>query len=522
MPARQQAMAAQAQAAAQSQAAGDEEQPEEAALGSRFLLLNAVPSWLTSMILHVIVLLVMALITFQVDKNTSQELVVNDTPVAEEIEEFKEEKIEPLDVQDLSMEVSPLQVQADIPDEQASLSPINELEAAPTHVELDPLGESAAPKTDLLTTWGAYMGTGLQGRGAGVRGQMLNRYGGTAGSEAAVLAALRWLADHQLPDGSWSFDHTLGSCRGRCSNPGNFADARNGATGLALLPFLGFGQTHLEGQYKETVQRGLYYLLTKMKVKNVGGYNAGDLSDSEGNSGMYSHGIAAIALCEAYAMTKDKNLMGPAQLGINHIVYAQDPVGGGWRYQPRQAGDTSVVGWQLMALKSGHMAYLNVPPQTVKMASKFLDSVQSDYGSKYGYTSPGGRPGTTSVGLLSRMYLGWKKDHPGIIGGVEYLGAQGPSKGNMYYNYYATQVMRHYEGDAWKKWNEVMREQLVTSQSQQGHEKGSWYFRGGERDHGADRGGRLYFTAMSTMVLEVYYRHMPIYQESASKEDFAL
>ena len=76
---------------------------------------------------------------------------------------------------------------------------------------------------------------------------------------------------------------------------------------------------------------------------------------------MYSHGLAAITLCEAYAMTHDRKLMGPAQLSLNHIVYAQDPIGGGWRYAPRQPGDTSVVGWQLMALKSGHMAYLAVP-----------------------------------------------------------------------------------------------------------------------------------------------------------------
>jgi hypothetical protein len=219
-------------------------------------------------------------------------------------------------------------------------------------------------------------------------------------------------------------------------------------------------------------------------------------------------------------MTHDKALMQPAQAALNHIVYAQDPVGGGWRYQPRTPGDTSAVGWQLMALKSGHMAYLNVPPQTVKLASQFLDSVQADSGAQYGYTSPAtGRDGTTAVGLLCRMYLGWKHDAPGIIGGAQYLGKKGPSKTNMYYNYYATQVMRHYEGDEWKKWNEVMREQLVNSQAKSGHETGSWHM---GSDHSSDKGGRLYSTSMSTMILEVYYRHMPIYQKAASKDDFQL
>jgi len=102
-------------------------------------------------------------------------------------------------------------------------------------------------------------------------------------------------------------------------------------------------------------------------------------------------------------------------------MFAQDPVGGGWRYEPRQAGDTSAVGWQLMALKSGHMAYLRVDPKTIQGATHFLDTVGTDSGSYYGYTDPGRDQGTTAVGLLCRMYLGWKKDNPSLQRGIDYL-----------------------------------------------------------------------------------------------------
>src|SRR5437764_9305381 len=175
---------------------------------------------------------------------------------------------------------------------------------------------------------------------------------------------------------------------------------------MAVLPFLGAGQSHQQGQYKQVVERGLYFLTSQMRVRNEGGMHAGDLAQSGGT--MYSHGLAAITLCEAYAMTHDRKLMGPAQLSLNHIMYAQDPVGGGWRYIPRQAGDTSAVGWQLMALKSGHMAYLRVDPKTIQGATHFLDTVGTDSGSYYGYTDPGRGQATTAVGLLCRMYLGWK------------------------------------------------------------------------------------------------------------------
>jgi hypothetical protein len=55
-----------------------------------------------------------------------------------------------------------------------------------------------------------------------------------------------------------------------------------------------------------------------------------------------------------------------------------------------------------------------------------------------------------------------------------------------------------------------MRDYLVKSQATDGHEAGSWYF---DESH-ASHGGRLYTTAMATMTLEVYYRYMPLYQES--------
>jgi hypothetical protein len=232
---------------------------------------------------------------------------------------------------------------------------------------------------------------------------------------------------------------------------------------------------------------------------------------------MYGHGLASIALCEAYGMTKDTGLAEPAQLAVNFIVYAQDEVGGGWRYTPKQAGDTSVLGWQLMALKSAHMAYLNVPPKTIKGAVNFLNSVQGESGATYGYVNPGKGPATTAIGLLCRMYLGWKHDEPALGRGIEMLSAHGPSPNNMYFNYYATQVMHHYEGEEWTKWNAKMRDFLVNSQSRQGHERGSWYLGG---DHSSEAGGRLYTTAMCAMTLEVYYRHLPIYRKDSTMEDF--
>ncbi len=345
--------------------------------------------------------------------------------------------------------------------------------------------------------------------------------GGTTESERAVALGLQWIANHQLPNGSWSFNHQLApSCQGACKNPGKYDKEYNAATGLALLSFLGAGVTHKEGKYKQNVYNGLYFLLKNGKTTSKDddffiGYPEDCVIFVESKGTMYSQGIVALCLTEAYAKTRDKRLLPAAQGSLNYIYFHQDPNGGGWRYTRWQAGDISVTGWQMAAIRTAaNMKKLDVPDKVVVKASRFLDSVQTDSGSKYGYTDPGEGPSTTAVGLLTRMNFGWEHDNPALQRGVEWLSKIGPSKTDSYHNYYATEVMFQYNGPLWEKWNAVMRDQLVNSQVQQGHEKGSWYHAG----PWSDPGGRLYDTAMSTMILEVYYRHPRIYKTNADQK----
>ncbi|MAQ90727.1 MAG: hypothetical protein CMM03_12805 [Rhodopirellula sp.] len=493
----------------------------ESAHGSSFLWFQAVPSWMFSLAVHTVILVILGLmvlvtpeeempsLTSVMTKNDLIEEIVDD--LSEPIDEPVE--ITPTETLEVETEVNPIEDVSEV--EEIDIA--DDVEAPVAAVEFENIANQVAPQTDLLSSTESVTGSGLTGRGAEAKAAMVREYGGTKESEAAVAMALKWIANHQNPDGGWSFDHTADGRRNcTCGNIGTLKTSFNGATAMALLPFLGAGNTHKKGAYKKQVEAGLYYLTRSMKVNGA----TGDLTDAGGR--MYSHGLCAITLTEAFAMTKDRQLMAPAQMSLNFITYAQDPVGGGWRYKPRQAGDTSVVGWQLMALKSGHMAYLNVPKNTIAGCYKFLDSVQANSGATYGYTTPGGGHATTAVGLLCRMYLGWKKDEPALVRGVETISKWAPSKSDMYYNYYATQVMRHHGGPLWDKWNKTMRDHLVATQELgkgQCENTGSWNMGAG---HGARVGGRLYNTALATMILEVYYRHMPIYAQQAAEDDFPL
>ncbi len=348
------------------------------------------------------------------------------------------------------------------------------------------------------------------GRGTGAKGNSLGAQGGNEASERAVKLGLQWLANHQQQNGSWSFNHGPDA-------PGGLAECTSAATGLSLLAFLGAGHTQRVGrgqsEYRNNVHRGLNFLIGSIKRTKDGGDLRGKVV---GNEGMYAHAIATLALCEALAMSKDGKLRGPAQAAVDFIVNAQDKNGGGWRYTPKEAGDTTVTGWQIMALKSARAAELKVPEEVVQKAVKFLDTCQVDGGSQYAY-SPGGGAGTpaiTAIGLLCRMYTGWTPDVRALGKGVDLLNETGPSPNNLYYNYYATQVMHHWGGEAWDNWNKIMRDQLVDTQIQKDDDAGSWNPTG---DHGSGPGGKLYQTALSVMTLEVYYRYMPMYRHEAGK-----
>ncbi len=454
------------------------------------------PGFMTSAAVHLLALILLAIVWPLVEPDRSVSVLrVAFTDEPEKLDVlFEPERPTELIDPTQQMETTPTDLKVELVDsaggagQSAAAEPIN-------------VGFAAALQNPLMRGAGRIEGA-FAGREPENRRRLSQTCGGTPDSESAVDRALRWLAAHQRADGSWRFSHRCEQCPGLCRNPGDAATT-TGATAVALLPFLGAGHTHLRGEYKSVVDRGVKYLLRRMLSTPHGG----DLREGT----MYAHGLATIALCEAYGMTRDEKLREPAQWAVDFIVYAQDHHGGGWRYTPGQPGDTTVFGWQLMALKSAQMAYLKVPRQTLYDAERFLNSVQSESGARYGYLKPGAGETTSAVGLLCRLYLGWSPDGDPLRRGVRFLAETGPSSDNMYFNYYATQVLHHVGGQTWEKWNDTLRDHLVARQATRGHESGSWYFAGGR----LEQGGRLLSTSLSCMTLEVYYRYMPLYGAAA-------
>lgn len=339
---------------------------------------------------------------------------------------------------------------------------------------------------------------------------MLEKFGGSVGSESAVTFALEWLAQRQRRDGSWDFADV-----GPCTSPGRIQNPIGG-TAYALLPFLAAGNTHRVGPYKRQVMAGLDYLMTVGVVVPAGYDLRGVINkretDEEPNYAYYVHGAATMALCEAYGMSKDRKLKPACEGAIQFLLNSQDPRGGGWRYVPQQPGSTSCTAIQLMALKAGEKAGFRIPDSTWRGVGFYLDSVQVDREGRYGYEveKKAYEGSVTAMALLSRMYLGWQRDDGDLRKGIAILDKKGPYD-NFYYNYFGTQVMKNWGGEEWVRWNGRLRDDLVAWQEQAGDAKGSWAPR--DRSEYSVAGGRLLTTCLATLTLEVYYRYQPLLPE---------
>ncbi|MEO9930371.1 prenyltransferase/squalene oxidase repeat-containing protein [Rhodopirellula bahusiensis] len=451
---------------------------------------RSVPAWLVSMVFHLIVLLVLALLTTPVGEGIGS--IVLEFGEATESENFELENVSIESSESMVDSTSDMESEMVVDTDIQSL--MDTMELPSETLEMVQVESGIGSASELVKPM-------FGGRSGATKSALLAAYGGTAETQDAVERGLLWLAKNQERSGSWSM-------AGPYSDAAPFSENRCAATAMAMLAFQGNGNTHQVGPYAKNVELGLRTLL---KGQRRDGFLATSVRGDDQQA--YGHAQATIALCELFAMTEDSGLRGPAQAAVDYCVNAQSAAGG-WRYRPRLDSDLSVTGWYVMALTSAQSAGLEVPSSTLKMANSYLDTVQMYDGSAYSYQpNKAASFPMTAEGLLCRQYLGWPHDEEALTLGINDL-VDGEmldlSKPNVYYWYYATQAIHHYGGQPWRKWNGVMRVELPRLQLKRGAEAGSWSPQADEWGH---RAGRLYVTCLSIYCLEVYYRHMPLYDQ---------
>ncbi len=483
--------------------------------------LQRTPWWMLSLAAHAMCLLAMYFVIYQAPAEARSVDVV--TTMADEREEEFTEDIQPEQERDEDREIESEDPPIEDPViKEAQPSDHNE---SPNNEEF----ESQKGREDALSDVpldGRFTNAAI-GVGGGLGGPMGDRFGGkhdlvakrggSHATEKAVSAGLKWLKDHQDPDGSWSCDNFQKNCRKNiCDGKGSSADHSSGVTGLALLAFLGAGNTMRVGPYREVVKRGLKYLLSVQSPDGCVGPKTAD------GHYMYNHLICTMALAEAYGLSgKTPQLQAPAQKAVDFAVQAQNPYLG-WRYGVRPGdNDTSMTGWAVLALKSAKLSELEVPPEAFQGARNWFDKVTDDSFYKTGYTQKADNGARTAdaqkyapteamsaVALTGRIFMGEPLDSPKVKGAVALLKNMPPkwdpeSGNDFYYWYYGTLAMFQVGGEPWKVWNAGMKEALVKTQRRAGDEDGSW----DPSDAWGHAGGRVYSTAANILSLEIYYRY---------------
>lgn len=340
-------------------------------------------------------------------------------------------------------------------------------------------------------------------------------------ADSMVDRGLDFLARAQQPDGRWQ----LGAFPGATADDAPRLSCDTAATGLAILSFLGAGHDHFGGRHRDTVRRGLEFLLSVQKPDGDLFMPSDPLSNSCG--WLYSHGIATMALCEAVGMTGDAVIRPAAAQACDFIATSQHPVRGGWRYTPRSDADLSVSGWMLVALRAGQLAGVDVEPRALAGVKTLLESsaIAGDP-SRYHYNarSPQQRPSSlsagcmTAVGTLMRLHTGSTASDPRVLQSARALTALRPTYGSgrektrdCYLWYYASQVLVHTGGEAWTDWYDELASTLERTQERAGPRAGSWDPLGAIPDRWGPYGGRIYVTALHLLALEVPDRRLPTY-----------
>jgi hypothetical protein len=465
---------------------------------------TGIPGVAVSTAIHAVILLVMALFVVRIDVDTEGPLSFGWDYEVEKKEEVTPTVMAPVKIQSVQLNQRPTPKVVEKTEPKVETKPKIGRPIQPADV-----AKSLALRTP-KRTMGKDGGTGSKNS-----------------VEQAIKSGLEWLKRQQKTGGNWQL-HT-----GYPDAGYSVLRTDTGATALALLAFLGDGHTQNDGDYQETVRKGLKWLRGIQKPD--GDYH--DHTELGRQTAFYAHSQATIAICEAYALTGDTELAASAELAIQFLLNSQHPLEGGWRYQPQEKdsmGDLSVTGWGLMALNTARMAGIEVPPEAFGRVSFFLDQVATRDGALYRYlpSDPTGKASRamTACGLLGRQWLGWSRDDPAMVEGVDWLlrpefaPQWSDGKRNVYEWYYVAQTLHNLGGERYKLWFGNVQNLIVDSQKRRGSRKapddvaGSWspVEPSGSLDEYANKAGRLYMTAMCLLVLETPVRHAPIYPEPAT------
>ncbi len=316
-------------------------------------------------------------------------------------------------------------------------------------------------------------------------------------TEQSVLTALNWLQREQHTNGFWQGSQEI---------------ATPSLTALALLAYLGHGETPASTAYGTNVWKAIQWLIADQEEKG---------RFKERDERNYTQPIATLALTEAYGMTLDPEAKAAAEKAAVLIVKGQHTEGGfSYNLDKTTRNDTSYMNWCAQALVVARMAHLNVPglDRAIEKAS-YAVCQNADPAGGFGESGPG-RTSFSGAGVVSLYYLG-SPHLAEVQKTLEFLAPAtfrsvtevelpypGASRFNAAWN--VTQAKFQAGGDTFRSWNKSLARELVGSQNHQRNLLTNWVDLGHWDRHANDpKEVLIQDTCYGVLMLEVYYRYPP-------------
>lgn len=307
---------------------------------------------------------------------------------------------------------------------------------------------------------------------------------------AMTEATLKYLADTQSPNGSWS-DLQFKS--------------NTGLTAACVMAFMSEGSRPRVGKYGKNIDKGLEFILNNVQgsgvIANEGVNPLGP---------MYEHVFSSMALIFSYGDMPWRPQLQDVLARAIQLLLKSQKIDGGWRFEIAREGysDLSVTGNVLWLLRTSKKAGFTVSKESINKGVKYIvDCAYPDGTFRYRYFGLQAAPSLGGIGLVAVCNNG-NLDHPLVNPArdrIEYDYRRYTVKDLMERRYYVygcfyASVAMYCAGDEY--WDPWFRKATQVFKAMQRKDGEMW----------DEYENTIYPTALAAIILQAPKGYLPIYE----------
>ncbi|NOZ40111.1 MAG: terpene cyclase/mutase family protein [Planctomycetes bacterium] len=339
--------------------------------------------------------------------------------------------------------------------------------------------------------------------------------------DQSVSRAVDWIVSTQQRDGSFP----------------TVPHGQPAVTSFGVLAMLAQGELPDQGEHGQSLTRAIDYVLSTQKasglLSNIGPRGkeiSHNVNHTMGQTAVYNHAISALMLSEAYTTTsseRSQKMQRAIEQALRVTLAEQRRPKrrkvdrGGWRYLDQvnfesADADLSIIGWQLMFLRSAKNGGFDVPADAIEEAVGCIRRHFSQRTGRFNYypNASFGSRAMTGAGILALAHAGLHNTPEAQQAGKSLLefsfteyNMPKPGLDRYHYSLFqCSQAAYQLGDDFWQRFSPPVFRTLLTNQNT----NGSWDPE--QTDHNDGQYGGIYTTSLVVLSLSAPNQLLPIFQ----------